>query len=180
VAFCPRQGKTVDNSRATARGYVAGLDLMAGGLGGRAVLVLGCGPVGRWVVEALLMLKARVTVVDRVAEKAADLAAWARVGFHTTIRVAVDAEPVMSTLDLIVDATNAADLIDSPQVTAGTLVAAPGMPCGVTPRAREKLAGRILHDPLQIGVAAMACEALCIIRGQAGPLIPARQHGESA
>ena len=148
VAFCPRQGKTVDNSRATARGFVAGLDLMAGGLDGKDVLVLGCGPVGRWAVEALLMRKARVSVVDRVAEKAADLAGWAQ-GYvpNRPSRWPLIRTTALSTHHLIVDATNAADVIHARHVTADTRVAAPGMPCGVTPHAREKLAGRMSARP---------------------------------
>jgi pyrrolysine biosynthesis protein PylD len=180
VAFCPRQGKTVDNSRSTARGFVAGLDLMAGGLDDKGVLVLGCGPVGRWAVEALLMRKARVCVVDRVAEKAGDLSRWARSAFQADVPVGPDLEQALSTHDLVVDATNAADVIHARHVTADTRVAAPGMPCGVTLHAREKLAGRILHDPLQIGVAAMALEAMHIIYGKPFPVRPTDRKGESA
>jgi len=39
-------------------------------------------------------------------------------------------------------------------------VAAPGMPLGLTAAAAEKTGLRLLHDPLQIGVATMAVEAL--------------------
>ena len=179
VAFCPRQGKTVDNSRATARGFVAGLDLMAGGLDGKGVLVIGCGPVGCWAVDALLERKATVCVIDRLEKKAADLAGWTRDALDTTIQVASGLDQALSSHDFIVDATNAADVIHARHVTNDTRVVAPGMPCGVTPHAREKLAGRLLHDPLQIGVAAMACEAVRIIREHPVHLVPAANHGES-
>ena len=172
VAFCPHQGKTVDNARATAKGYVAGLELMAGGLGGKAVLVLGCGPVGRWAVEALLMRQARVSVVDRVTKRAEDLAGWVKDRFQTTIRVALDTDRALSIHDLIVDATSGPDVIHTRHLTASTRVAAPGMPCGITAHARKKLDGRILHDPLQIGVATMACEAVDIIRELPVPVSP--------
>jgi 3-methylornithyl-N6-L-lysine dehydrogenase len=180
MAFCLRWGKTVDNSRATARGFVTGLDLMAGGLDGRGVLVIGCGPVGRWAVEALLARKAKVCVVDRLAEKAAGLAGWAQDAFHTTIQVASELNQALSTHHLIVEATNAADVIHACHVTKHTCVTAPGMPCGVTALAREKLGGRILHDPLQIGVSVMACEAVRIIYEQPDPLSPAAQIRDSA
>ncbi len=179
MAFCPRQGKTVDNSRATAKGFVAGLDLMAGGLDGKRVLVIGCGPVGRWAVEALLTCKARVSVVDRAAEKAADLAGSVRGAFHSTIRVVSDLDTALSTHRLIVEATNAADVIHARHVTADTRVAAPGMPCGVTPHAREKLVGRMLHDPLPIGVASMACQAVRIIGEQPVCASPTAHDGAS-
>ncbi|WP_372679016.1 3-methylornithyl-N6-L-lysine dehydrogenase PylD [Desulfosarcina sp.] len=179
VAFCPRQGKTVDNSRATAAGFVAGLDLMAGGLDGKDVLVIGCGPVGRWSVESLLMRKARVSVVDRVAQKAADLAGWVQGAFHSTIRVAPDPDTALSTHRLIVEATNAAEVIHARHVNADTRVSAPGMPCGLTPHAREKLTGRMLHDPLPIGVAAMASQAVRIIREQPMGLKSTASDGRS-
>ena len=44
----------VDNAVATGRGFVTGLQLMAGSLKDRHVLVLGCGPVGQSAVKALL------------------------------------------------------------------------------------------------------------------------------
>jgi pyrrolysine biosynthesis protein PylD len=163
VAFCPRQGKTVDNSRATARGFVSGLELMAGGLGGKSVLVLGCGPVGTFAVEALLARKAKVCVLDREPQKARDLARRVRHKFNATVRVAADPERALGAHPLIVEATDAAGVIRARHVGDATRVAAPGMPCGLSPRAREKLAGRFLHDPLQIGVATMACEALRIV-----------------
>ena len=179
VAFCPRQGKTVDNSRATAEGFVAGLDLMAGGLEGKDVLVLGCGPVGRGAVEALVSRKAKICVVDRVEKRAADLARWAQIERRAILQAASDADKALLTHHLIVDATNAPDVIHERHVTDKTHVAAPGMPCGITLRAREKLAGRILHDPLQIGVAAMACEAARIISETRRTVNPERRDGGS-
>ncbi len=50
-------------------------------------------------------------------------------------------------------------VIDADSVSAKTIVAAPGMPCGVTPQATAKLGQRLLHDPLQIGVACMLADA---------------------
>jgi S-adenosylhomocysteine hydrolase len=68
---------------------VAGLDLMAGGLKrARTVLVLGCGPVGRWSVEALLGRKARVCVWSIGWQKSRGY--WPDgpgLTFHTTIQV---------------------------------------------------------------------------------------------
>jgi pyrrolysine biosynthesis protein PylD len=163
VAFCPKQGKIVDNSRATANGFVAGLEFMAGGLVGKKVLVLGCGPVGRFAVQALLTRNAKICVLDRETRKAAELAAWARDMCLAHVLVLSDAEQALLTHDLIVDATNAAEVIDARHVTPRTRISAPGMPCGITAKALEKLNRRILHDPLQIGVATMACEAMRII-----------------
>jgi pyrrolysine biosynthesis protein PylD len=168
VAFCPGPRKVVDNTPATARGFVAGLDLLAGGLEGRVVLVLGCGPVGRWAADALLARKAQVRVLDPVPGKAAELAGWAAKNRKASIQVLTDAEQALIEHDLIFDATNAADVIHDRHVTDATRVAAPGMPCGLTNRALDMLQGRVLHDPLQIGVAAMACEAVRILQASDG------------
>lgn len=176
VAFCPQQSALADNAECTARGYVAGFEFMAGGLAGKPVLVMGCGPVGRCAVRALLSHGARVCVIDRLAAKADELVRWAVADLRSTVRLAADLEQALADHDLIFDATNAADIIHSRHVTARTRIAAPGMPCGVTENARRRLTGRLLHDPLQIGVAAMACEAVHLI-GQARP---ADRHGEGS
>jgi pyrrolysine biosynthesis protein PylD len=163
VAVCPRHGRVVDNARATADGFVAGLDLMAGGLAGGRVLVLGCGRVGRWAVQALVERGARIGVADRIAAKAADLAA--RIS-GATIEVAADLDRALATHDLIIEATNAAEVIRARHIRASTRISAPGMPCGLSPNAMQKCGGRLLHDPLQIGVAAMACRAAGIVTGK--------------
>lgn len=172
VAFCRYPFTTVDNAWATAVGYVTGLDLMAGGLAGQRVLVLGCGPVGRWAAQALLRRRARVCVADRVPGRAADLVRRAAIEWGATLGVAADVAGALADHDLIVDATDAADIIDVDHVTPRTRIAAPGMPCGVTPRARQLVAGRMLHDPLQIGVAVMACAAMRRL-GRVAPTDPA-------
>ncbi len=178
VAVCPGQCRIVDNAPATANGFVAGLDLMAGGLKGAAVLVLGCGRVGRWAVRALTARQAVVSVVDSLAGKAQKLAGWAQTNLTAAIRVLPDAEQAMKDHDFIVDATNAGNIIDVRHVTERTRVAAPGMPRGLTDRAMETLHGRVLHDPLQIGVAAMACEAMRIIQGTTHARRPEHQPGD--
>jgi len=179
VAFCPGQSTIVDNAPATADGFVAGLDLMAGGLASKAVLVLGCGPVGRWAVRALVARGAMVSVVDPIPGKAAELADWAEKNLQTVIRVMPDGEQALNSHDLIVDATNAADIIHTRHVSASTRVAAPGMPRGLTDRALENLQGRVLHDPLQIGVAVMACEAVVILEASNPAADPNRKPGEA-
>ena len=61
---------------------------------------------------------------------------------------------------LFFDASNGRNIIRVAHVREETLVAAPGMPCGVTAGAICKLGLRLLHDPLQIGVAAMLIDVL--------------------
>ncbi len=53
-----------DNIEMTAKGFVAGLDLMAGGLKGKNTLVLGCGEVGFHTARILVAMGVSVTVCD--------------------------------------------------------------------------------------------------------------------
>ena len=59
----------------------------------------------------------------------------------------------------IVDATPGVDVIDASVITQDSFVVIPGVPCGLSSEAREKLSNRYLHDPLQIGAATMVIDA---------------------
>ena len=54
VALAPKSCHVIDNAVATGKGFAAELDLMAGGLRGNKVLIIGCGPVGQSAAEALI------------------------------------------------------------------------------------------------------------------------------
>ena len=143
-------GEMIDNTEATALGYVTGLDLMAKGLSDRSVLLLGCGKLGHAVADPLLAMGCRVTAFDPVKERAKALAG------QTRVKVAHSLEQALMDHDLIIDASDSAAVIHDRHVSDATLVAGPGMPCGITPEAMKQLSDRFLHDPLQIGVATMA------------------------
>ncbi len=147
-------GRVADNSVLTARGFVAGLDLMAGGLRGRRVLVIGCGKVGAAAVEALLARGARVGVHDVNENRMQALAS--RTGAASVPLAAA----CMGEWTLFLDASNGTEIIRRAHVRGQTRVAAPGVPCGVTAAAARRLGHRLLHDPLQIGVAAMLADVL--------------------
>jgi 3-methylornithyl-N6-L-lysine dehydrogenase len=61
---------------------------------------------------------------------------------------------------LVLDATPSADLIDADWVRADGVVSSPGLPPGVTAAAATALGDRLVHEPLALGVAAMAVQAL--------------------
>jgi len=143
-------GERIDNTDATARGYVTGLDLMAGRVSGRPVLLLGCGPLGQAAADLLLALGARLAVFDPVTERAETVARRVAGGCSPSL------EGGLLGHELILDATNAPGIIDERHLSSRTCVSAPGMPCGATPAARKRLADRLLHDPRQIGVATLA------------------------
>jgi len=187
VALELRGRRAVDNAEATGIGFAEALALMAGGLEGQRVLVIGCGPVGRAAALRLLALGASVCLCDRdsgrlsaaarEARRAASGAApcgdygdTAPCGDYgdtapcgdTADRVAeaADLETALAGHHLILDASPAADIIAARHVGPGTIVSAPGVPHGLSAGALAAIGNRFLHDPLRIGVAVMAFGAL--------------------
>jgi pyrrolysine biosynthesis protein PylD len=154
IALNVSKGCSVDDDPATADGYVTALEVAAGGLEGREVLVLGLGPVGRAAVRRLAMRGASVLVAEPDEER---VAAAHEVGlpFETSALAAGVAR-----CDLIFDASPAAGIIDAAEVRAETIAAVPGMPSAFTEAAQEALDVRHIHEPLAIGVAVMAARAL--------------------
>lgn len=149
----------IDNSQATGKGFVAGLDLMTGGLKGQKVLVIGCGPVGQSAALAAIQWGAEVSVfdIDSQRSEASAKTIMESTGSHVIIEQTL--EKALSSSRLLVEATNVAGIIDESAITSETYIAAPGMPLGLTPAAVKKISQRLLHDPLQLGVAVMAIEA---------------------
>lgn len=159
VAITPGQRQPVDNSRATAQGFVAALELMNGAFTHDEVLVLGCGPVGVAAAEALLDRGASVALCDKDRERA--VAALEKLGSEASHKIRTEdaLHPAVHRFDLIFDATNEGSFIEASHLTLRSLVAAPGMPCAPTPEAMEVHRDRILHDALEIGTATMAVQA---------------------
>ena len=151
--------RVADNSAATGRGFAVALDLMAGGLSDKPVLVLGCGPVGASAARQLTALGARVGLFDIVAVKARRLAANLACCSQQQVAAIDNFDHAVANYDLILDATPAADVVMKVHVTPRTMIAAPGVPCGLHLDALPMLDGRLIHDPLHIGVATMAIEA---------------------
>lgn len=159
VALALRRLLVIDNGMATGKGFAAGLDFMGDGLRGERALVIGCGPVGRGAALGLIHFGAQVSVYDinPLVSRALEKDLQSR--FHVAVEVADSLKQGLASHRFIVEATNGADVIDDGDLQADSLVAAPGMPLGLTERACVK-AKQVLHDPLQIGVATMALMAL--------------------
>jgi len=160
VALNIRSSRLVDNAEATGKGYVAGLDLMAGGLAQKRVLVIGCGPVGRSAVLAALLRGADVSVFDIDLQPCYQLARDIQKSTKELIGVEKDLAVALNHCDLLVEASSGSGVIDAESIRSNTYIAAPGMPLGLTPAAVKKISGRLLHDPLQIGAAVMAVDAV--------------------
>jgi pyrrolysine biosynthesis protein PylD len=160
VAIDIANRRVVDNADATAKGYVAGLNLMVGGLQGKDVLVIGCGPVGSCVTETLAKMDAQVSVYDVNPSCSKDLADRLKHSINAEIKVAAELEPSLLNHQFMVDATPVAGIIRAHHITPETHISAPGVPLGLDSDAQVKISNRLLHDPLQIGVAAMSVSAL--------------------
>lgn len=159
VAINTENRRVVDNAELTARGYAAGLDLMAGGVAGKRCLVIGCGPVGQYAVQALIGLGAAVSLHDLDGRRCTRVAESCGKENSAVIRIEKSLDAALESHRLVFDATTAAAIIDTDHIFPDTLIAAPGMPLGLSDRARVKAGDRLLHDPLQIGVACMAVAA---------------------
>ncbi len=150
----------VDNAVATGRGFVTGLQRMAGSLKDRHVLVLGCGPVGQSAVKALLETDCQISVYDIEPAAYGRLAVDLSNESDVQIQFLNDLDPALLQHELIVDASPASNFILAQHIKPQTIVSAPGMPLGLDRSALAAIGDRLLHDPLQIGVATMLVGAL--------------------
>ncbi len=143
----------VDNDQATALAYITALEGVAGALRGRRVLVLGAGRIGCETVRILLDKGVCPVVTDIDKER---LSYLRREFDEEKLVVKEQAELSISDYNLLFDATPAGNIITADDINKNTYLAAPGIPAGFTGGAANKLENRLIHDPLQLGVAAMA------------------------
>jgi 3-methylornithyl-N6-L-lysine dehydrogenase len=162
IAINTRTRRVVDNGDATGRGFAFGLDCLVGGLENKDVLVIGCGPVGRSVCRALMDLKAVVSVFDINGQICSDFVKHVAGDRKTDIRIEPDIQTALGSHPYVIDTTPAPNLINETFITPHTCISAPGVPCGVNNKARQMLGDRLIHDPLQIGVATMLLSSLQI------------------
>ena len=159
VAINVRTKYVSDNIEMTAKGFVAGLDLMANGLKGKHVLVIGCGEVGRYTARILVTMGVLVSVCDINRQLALALQQEILDELETAIQIDNSWRSTSGEYRYLIDATPSVDLIDASVITPDTYVAVPGVPCGLSSQARKALSSRYLHDPLQIGLATMVIDA---------------------
>jgi len=148
-----------DNNEMTAKGFVAGLDLMAGSLNGEKALVIGCGPLGSYVAKALVKMGVLVSVCDIHPQRTSTLQKEIADELKTIIEIDNSWHSPPGKYRYMIDATPSADFIDVSVITPDTYVAVPGFPSGLSSEARKKISNRYLRDPLQIGVATMVIDA---------------------
>ena len=160
VAVDIQSRRVVDNAKATGKAFATGMHLMVGDLSDRRVLVLGCGPVGSSAAEALVRIGTRVSVFDINHRRCSDLAQAIKLSLNAQIDIEQELDAALNTHRLIVDASPVADIIDAGHITTESYISAPGVPCGLSAPAISKVSDRLLHDPLQFGVATMLVDAV--------------------
>ncbi|UCH19632.1 MAG: 3-methylornithyl-N6-L-lysine dehydrogenase PylD [Deltaproteobacteria bacterium] len=155
IALHVKSRQIINNAVATGKGFVVGLNLMAGDLRKRNVLVIGCGPVGKSATEELAGMGALVSIYDTNFSRSAALSEAMQQSFNAKVNIVDALDLALTTHQFMIDATPAADIISARHITPHTYISAPGVPLGLDEKARLKIGNRLLHDPLQIGVATM-------------------------
>ena len=151
----------VDNSEATGRIYSTALDLMAGGIKGRDILVLGCGPVGEAAARKLLSAGARVILHDlNMVTSQRTKTKLSKLSDPGNISVAESINNSIGTYGYIVDSTPTENAVPNKLLSENTYVVAPGVPLGISSKGCDILKNHLIHDKLELGVAAMAVSIL--------------------
>jgi pyrrolysine biosynthesis protein PylD len=147
MAYNTRTRVQSHNSDATGRVFAALLELTSGGIDDD-VLVLGAGKVGvsayRFLEEHGVSLRWHDPLLD------------APIGMDAACRCP---EWSKRTWKYLIDASWAAQFIGSEHLVDDAVVAAPGIPFGLTQAAVDK-AKLVIHDELESGVVAMLCEVI--------------------
>lgn len=163
IAVHLKTGRLSDNGEATGRGFAAALDCLTGGLKERDVLILGAGPVGRAAAFAVLDFGGHAHVLDKdltVSEKLAQDILCQR---GRSIGIESELDAALGKHRAIVVACPEGGLIRPEHLHGDTYIAAPGVPLGIQDQAMKKVEGRLVHDPLQLGVATMLYEIIAKI-----------------
>ncbi|MFO7875308.1 MAG: 3-methylornithyl-N6-L-lysine dehydrogenase PylD [Desulfovermiculus sp.] len=154
VAINTRTNSVIHNNQATASAYVSALMLRVQAKVGK-VMMLGCGHIGQAALAVLYGYKQYVAVYD--IEKA-KIDSWYKTLDNEKKKYTEILSHFPTSLEpykALVDATPAADIIDKEHIHRDLIIAAPGVPLGLTSRAYEKYGNHVIHDPLQLGVASM-------------------------
>ncbi len=149
--------QVADNSDVTGRVFAAALDLMAGGIKDKSALVMGCGPVGESSASSLLERGAKLSLYDTNVHAARVLKQQLlKAEQGSRIEVLENFPARLSDYPHILEATPSAETIPDNLLTDESKIAAPGVPLGISETGCSLLTDRLVHDKLELGVAAMA------------------------
>lgn len=144
----------IDNAEATARGYVSALNGMANGLKGQDVLVIGAGRVGIKAIDFLRELGANAVAFEVDPNKILYLKKDLEIKCEQNIFEA------LPKYKYIIESSPKPDYIDIKYLHPEVMIAAPGIPLGINSQTFKEIEERLIHDPLQIGVATMLAMAV--------------------
>lgn len=158
-----------DNTKDTGRVFAAALDFMAGGINNRDVLIVGCGPVGKAAAEMFLDLGGLVVLYDIQVETAVSLQkVLSRRLNDPRVRVEEDLSSALSRIPYVLEASPSSNSIPDELISHHMRVAAPGVPLGVSKQGCKMLGPHLVHDKLELGVAAMAVNLVLSQLNQSG------------
>lgn len=161
--------RVIDNAEATGKGFATALAMMRGGLKSKDVLIIGTGRVGKSAAQMLIRMGARVGLYD-INRWLSSYVARELCGLSSSdVIVEKKLNEALLKYRIIFDASPAKGLICSRHITPQTFIAAPGIPIGLTDCARAKSSDRLLHDPLEIGVATMIVD---VVYGSEEKILP--------
>ncbi len=164
AAFNLQDRQVVSNDEATARGYVTALSCMAGSLCKKFVLLTGAGRLGILAADLLADRQTKLIIYDPDRSREKELAEKIIEKYGATVFTGMELPEALNRCEAVFDASPGCAFIKGDYIKSGTLVAAPGMPLGLDAEAYAKVAERIIHDPLQIGVATMLYCSLAVHR----------------
>lgn len=139
--------KMADNNIATAAGYTAALEGAAGSLVGKEILLIGYGVLGKEFLKCLKKKGVSVAVFDIDKERLAQAS-------REEVSV-IDSFARIASYRYLIDATSQGEWLHQGLLHPEAWIAAPGIPLSLNNDAYQLYSGRLIHDPLQIGVAAM-------------------------
>lgn len=157
IALNLNTGVCIDNGLATGQIFATALleaisqQTRLTDLRGQKVAVLGLGPVGQAAVTQLIRSGVEPVVYDP------DQRAVAKVAGETRLHIASSVEAALVQTPYVIDASPVPNIIGAELVTPQTIISCPGIPCGLTEWAQEKLdPERLIQHPLALGVVLMA------------------------
>jgi len=154
VAVDLQNRNVIDNSEATAKGYISALKGMIHNISQEKILVIGAGRVGEKAIKILKNIGSEVGVYDINLKKSIYISKKYKTEIIESISEGLEKYPV------IFDASPASGIIDMQHVEQIHAIAACGIPICLSKEAYSVLRDRVIHDPLQIGVATMLFMAI--------------------
>jgi pyrrolysine biosynthesis protein PylD len=136
-----------ENDHATALGYTTVLERAMGSFVGKRILLMGCGVLGREIIKCLKKKGAAFDVYDNDDRKLAEI--------KREEIAALESPEEIREYQYLIDATSQGGWLHGDMLHPEVWIAAPGIPLSLDAEAFAVHRSRIIHDPLQIGVASM-------------------------